>query len=487
MADIFLIVVVAVAVVLLLISAIYLVVYYSHPDDKNDAYFPKLVVILGFVISGATVLGLPLDVANNEGYAGTWILYWDLQNIKTNDTLKSYTSLLTSLLLLSTGCDGFDTAFCGGLNMQLFWDIFFWLIPIWTFVMIPFNTFYYEADDGYSLAAMAGVAAPARSRSRFAQALCGLIVVLVIVALIFLLTYLFLSDTNIPVREYVSATPLEANASGVVWSTQPRYNGTADGELLPFAINQFEPIQNIETKCCDTNLSSTVQENPDDIILTLQVSVSTFYAGLMAWIGWFFFAVFGGIGLSALPMDFILSFVNRPKHMNPEEFAEAKESIQKRVNEMVEIGEQLKREREEREKMGDAARKSWFSAEARKDARTERNTMREFKAAVYILEQDVADFTAASSASEKYNPLLPWLSLFAGIICTIISILWIVQIAVYLLPPTPLIPFLNTYFQWFDSWFPLFGTLSVAIFTTYLLFCAVKGCFKFGLRFMCIS
>lgn len=71
MADIFLIVVVAVAVVLLLISAIYLVVYYSHPDDKNDAYFPKLVVILGFVISGATVLGLPLDVANNEGYAGT--------------------------------------------------------------------------------------------------------------------------------------------------------------------------------------------------------------------------------------------------------------------------------------------------------------------------------------------------------------------------------------------------------------------------------
>ncbi len=43
---------------------------YQHPDDKNDAYVPKLVVLFGFVLSGATVLLLPLDVANNEGYAG---------------------------------------------------------------------------------------------------------------------------------------------------------------------------------------------------------------------------------------------------------------------------------------------------------------------------------------------------------------------------------------------------------------------------------
>lgn len=45
-------------------------------------------------------------------------------------------------------------------------------------------------------------------------------------------------------------------------------------------------------------------------------------------------------------------------------------------------------------------------------------------------------------------------------------------------------PFLNAYFKWFDRWFPLFGVLSVALFTVYLLFAAVKGCFKFGIRFM---
>jgi hypothetical protein len=71
MADIFLIVMMVVAFAILFIAGLYLLVNYQHPDDSNDAYFPKLVVIFGFVLSGFTVLLLPLDVANNEGYAGT--------------------------------------------------------------------------------------------------------------------------------------------------------------------------------------------------------------------------------------------------------------------------------------------------------------------------------------------------------------------------------------------------------------------------------
>ena len=51
-------------------------VKYQHPDDKNDAYFPKLVVLFGFVLAGATVLLLPLDVANNEGFAGAFVTEW---------------------------------------------------------------------------------------------------------------------------------------------------------------------------------------------------------------------------------------------------------------------------------------------------------------------------------------------------------------------------------------------------------------------------
>ena len=73
MADVFLIIVVVIAFAILSVVGLYLVVKYQHPDDKNDAYVPKVVVLLGFVLSGATVLLLPLDVANNEGYAGEWL------------------------------------------------------------------------------------------------------------------------------------------------------------------------------------------------------------------------------------------------------------------------------------------------------------------------------------------------------------------------------------------------------------------------------
>ena len=70
--DWFLILVSCISVVLLFIVSLYFLVYYQHPDDKNEAWFPKITVLLGMMIAGATVLLLPLDVANNEGYSGEY-------------------------------------------------------------------------------------------------------------------------------------------------------------------------------------------------------------------------------------------------------------------------------------------------------------------------------------------------------------------------------------------------------------------------------
>ena len=76
MADIFLICVIVVAFFILSVIGLYLVVKYQHPDDKNDAYFPKLIVLLGFVLAGGTVFLLPLDVANNSNFAGEYMVMW---------------------------------------------------------------------------------------------------------------------------------------------------------------------------------------------------------------------------------------------------------------------------------------------------------------------------------------------------------------------------------------------------------------------------
>jgi|AntRauTorckE5430_2_1112549.scaffolds.fasta_scaffold00235_9 LMBR1 domain-containing protein 1 len=74
MADWFLILATTISFLLLLVVAVYFLVHYQHPDDRNEAWFPKLTVLLGLVLAGATVLLMPLDVANNEGYAGEFHL-----------------------------------------------------------------------------------------------------------------------------------------------------------------------------------------------------------------------------------------------------------------------------------------------------------------------------------------------------------------------------------------------------------------------------
>lgn len=432
MADIWLICVTVIGFVLLTVVGLYLVVKYQHPDDKNDAYVPKLVVLCGFVLSGATVLLLPLDVANNEGYAG---------------------------------CAGFDTALCGGLPMEVFWEIIYWLIPVWVFVLIPFSTFYYEADDGML---MSGTSVGAKPASRFKEALKYEIFVVVIFGLIFGLSYLFLNETNIPVRDVTGPD----FGSVPLYTIAPVVNAT-------FSADQLQTMGAPDAVVLQSNAANATLGT-----LQLAVNPAVFYAGLMAWLGWFLFALFGAIGMASLPLDLILAFVDRPRHMDAVEFAEAQVLLRDRVNELVNVGELIKLEQEDREQSNGGKRKGYFSREARKAAAEEKKTRLQFKQAVYLLEEDAEDFANCSANYQNFNPLIPIASLLLGIGAFFVSLLWLLHIILYVLPDPPVTPFLNAYFQWFDRWFPLFGVLSVAVFSCYLLLCGVKGCFKFGLRFL---
>jgi LMBR1 domain-containing protein 1 len=171
--------------------------------------------------------------------------------------------------------------------------------------------------------------------------------------------------------------------------------------------------------------------------------------------------------------------------LTPEEMDDLQRFLQDRVNEMVDIGEQLKREREDKEKS--QPKRGVLATLFPTFFKKRSTTIRQFKMAVYLLEQDVRDYTAYSIKNEKYNPLYPYIAFFFGIISAIVSLCWILQTLLYTLPNNPVAGFLNNFFEWFDSWFPLFGLLAVAFFTLYLLLCVIKGCFVFGLRFICIS
>ena len=216
--------------------------------------------------------------------------------------------------------------------MELFWEIIYWLIPIWVFFLIPFSTFYYEADDGML---MAGTSVGAKPNSRICEAIKYETFVVVIFGLIFALTYLFLNETSIPVREVVGPT----------FSSGPTYTIIENTAVnSTFSASQLAPMGDQDAQVLSANVA-----NPELSTVNLTVNPSVFYAGLMAWMGWFLFALFGAIGMAAMPLDLILYFVHRPRHMDAVEFAEAQVMLRDRVNELVNVGELLKLEREERD------------------------------------------------------------------------------------------------------------------------------------------
>ncbi len=334
--------------------------------------------------------------------------------------------------------------------MALAWEIVYILTLVFAALLIPFAIFYYEADDGMGN----------MKESMFCNAFKYEIMVLIVTALTLTLMYLYLSTTDIPVTVY------EVSVADSVTYTLPAGSWPDPSVPPPFADLTTQDYEN------------AAQSLPGvDETISMQVTFPVYVMAMMGFLGWFFFVIFAGVGLAATPVDLICSYIYRPRHMDAIEFAEAQLSVRTRVNELIEIGELLKRERAEKADSG----QGFFAR--RRGNKADRATVNKFKQAVFILEQDVEELKLCHENFHKYNPLVPIAKLFFGLIAMVLSLLWVIQICLFILPPEPITPFLNDYFEWFDTWFPLFGVLSVAIFSVYLQLCTIKGCFKFGVRF----
>lgn len=53
------------------------------------------------------------------------------------------------------------------------------------------------------------------------------------------------------------------------------------------------------------------------------------------WFGWFFFAIFGGIGIIAFPLDLILDYFYRPRPRSAQEIAERKVMLRRKCEELM--------------------------------------------------------------------------------------------------------------------------------------------------------
>jgi len=191
---------------------------------------------------------------------------------------------------------------------------------------------------------------------------------------------------------------------------------------------------------------------------------------MVVFFGWLLFIVFGGIGLVALPFDCIANFKKRPIRISLEKYTIVKKEIGERATKLIEIGNALK---DKQKKSGRGSRWS---------RRRQRSNYNKFRQAVFFLEEDYEHLKECYQR-QGGKVLLYYLMFLFGLISVCLTILWILQIFLYMFTqPFPFNPFLNTMLKAMDAAFPLFGTVFYGLFAFYLLLCVIKGNFKFGMR-----
>ncbi|XP_010553121.1 PREDICTED: LIMR family protein At5g01460 [Tarenaya hassleriana] len=155
-----LVIVAIVVCVLVFISSIYLLVNYQHPDDANQAYFPKFVVVFGLSIAMISILMLPADVANR--HACRHAIY----NGACNLTLP----------------------------MKDLWLAIYIVDAVLVFFVIPFAMFFYEGDQDKSVG------------KRIKSALLWVITTAIVCALVLGILYGLIGKVDFSVRHLSSAT-----------------------------------------------------------------------------------------------------------------------------------------------------------------------------------------------------------------------------------------------------------------------------------------
>ncbi|GLJ39322.1 hypothetical protein SUGI_0802570 [Cryptomeria japonica] len=180
-----LIVVAAVVCVLVFLFNIYLLINFQHPDDLNQAYFPKLVVVLGLSVAEISILMLPADVANQ--HACSHAIY--------NGACK-----LT-------------------LPMKDLWLAIYILDAVLVFFVIPFAMFYYEGDQEKSIG------------KRVLSALMWVIMTAVVVGLVLGILYGLVGKVDFTVRHLSSATNTFPSSWSDLSSNRPCIQGTNGSSL----------------------------------------------------------------------------------------------------------------------------------------------------------------------------------------------------------------------------------------------------------------
>lgn len=395
--SIYLIILVCCLAIILLMAWGLFLIKFSHPDDKNIAKFPKLIVLSGLWLATASILVLPFDIAN----------------VRTD------------------------------LRIDILWQGIYIVVALFVFGLIPYAYFFYESDTDPD--ERAGCLA-----SQTGMALVYTLLCLIFFVIVTFVMYAFLGTAEIPF------TSMTQNLQ-MVHAVSP------DGILAELAGN---------APGCVSNCFSSVRK------WHIPVTAPVFLMAFIAFLGWFFFAVFAGVGLMALPMDLINEWRTRPMPMPTSEYVTEKQKLGERAVALLSAGESLKKTMDKKES----------TARTRAQKRKDRKNMMKFEQHFYFLKKDYEILQVAYQLKGG-NSLWYLLKLFLGVNGLGLSLSWIIHIILFVLPDPPIHAFLNDLFialarPFGSEGFALLGILAYSLWTMYLLWCCVKGNTKLGLRFI---
>ena len=399
MVDVVTLIMILLMTVALLITNVYILIYFSHPEDKESVigWILKFIVIIGLTLAWCQVLMIPLDVSNNR-------------------------------------------TFGGGINMRLFWLIIFVITLIYILIIFPISSSLYEAQEEWTFC------------EKIKHSLCSFLVTIIFFVAITAILYATIGTTDIPIK---------AIECKMLNNTQLFFN--SDEEI------------SIEDVCIG---------NLEDKSVTLKVNVIIYSMAVLTFFSWAVFALFGGIGLAAVPMDFFISFRNRPKTLKNADVQERKKDLFEEIEELEKLGQEVTDM-----EMSGAQKKYFFTPTKRKYNRIKN----EFVSRFALVQKEFDLLNKNNYLENNIAVVFYYLLIPLGILTTILTILWLIQFICsyfYILkgvkdrrPGYPFLSYMLIFFQDHDVSFLSF--LFFGILTLYLLFCIIKGNFKFGVRFLC--
>jgi len=179
-----------------------------------------------------------------------------------------------------------------------------------------------------------------------------------------------------------------------------------------------------------------------------------------------------------VPLDLILAYTDRPRAIDEQTYQQRRRLLGQVAAALIGRGEELQGKDSDM-----SAQSGWRASRKKRAMRTEYNR---FKRDVLLVETEferlkISKFMRGESIAVSIAKLV------LGILCAILSILWVLQIIVCILIPqaNPALKpeLLDGILAACENsgLYPL-GIALFSLFSMYLLVCVVKGCMKFGMR-----